>query len=94
MSTPQRNDVDALTKQLKEYQQECRDIEGMRQTAVDSVRSLEHEVLNLQDKDRQLQEAQAELQYLREQVSFMWEIFSRATEILVKIPWFIRSYFS
>uniref|UniRef100_A0A0B7BJ81 SH3 domain-containing protein n=1 Tax=Arion vulgaris TaxID=1028688 RepID=A0A0B7BJ81_9EUPU len=62
-----RNEVDYLTDQLKKCQQECRNTEVMRQNTLDSLRTLEHELIDLQDKENNLHETQIELHSLRAQ---------------------------
>lgn len=66
---PQRNEIDCLTSQLKDCQEECRNIEGMRQTTLDCLRALEHELVDLQDTDQHLLEAKRKIQEIRTQVN-------------------------
>ncbi|XP_059142482.1 protein lava lamp-like isoform X2 [Physella acuta] len=60
-----RHEVEALSQELRRCQEECLSIEGMRRTALDSLRSLEKEVIDLQETEVRLKEAQVEIQTLR-----------------------------
>uniref|UniRef100_A0A0B7BHL8 SH3 domain-containing protein n=1 Tax=Arion vulgaris TaxID=1028688 RepID=A0A0B7BHL8_9EUPU len=70
-----RNEVDYLTDQLKKCQQECRNTEVMRQNTLDSLRTLEHELIDLQDKENNLHETQIELHSLRAQTEKTKEVY-------------------
>ncbi|GFS05650.1 hypothetical protein ElyMa_001205200, partial [Elysia marginata] len=60
-----RYEVQNLAEELRRTKDECRSIEGMRRTALDSLRSLEQEVVALQEKELQLTEAVEELDELK-----------------------------
>ena len=60
--------METLAQELRRCKDECRSIEGMRRTALDSLRSLEEEVVELQEKELQLTEALEELDELKTQV--------------------------
>ncbi|XP_055882715.1 golgin subfamily B member 1-like isoform X2 [Biomphalaria glabrata] len=62
-----RNEIESLVQKLRLSQEECQTIEGMRRNALDSLRSLEKEVIDLQEAETQLQNAQAELQTLKQE---------------------------
>lgn len=57
-------------QELRQWQQECRAIEDMRANALDSLRSLEIEVNELQLADKQLKELKDNYNMLQGQVSF------------------------
>lgn len=57
-------------QELRQWQQECRAIEDMRANALDSLRSLEIEVNELQLADKQLKELKDNYNMLKGQVSF------------------------
>lgn len=55
-------------QELRQWQQECRTIEEMRANALDSLRHLEIEVMELQLADKQLKELKDDHNTLRGQV--------------------------
>ena len=55
-------------RELRQWQQECRTIEDMRTNALDSLRLLEGEVVDLQNADKQLKELKDEYNTLKGQV--------------------------
>ncbi|RUS77710.1 hypothetical protein EGW08_014522 [Elysia chlorotica] len=70
-----RNEVQTLAQELRRCKDECRSIEGMRRTALDSLRTLEEEVVELQEKELQLTEAVEELDELKNRTEKTREVF-------------------
>lgn len=55
-------------RELRQWQQECRSIEDMRSNALDSLRSLEVEIGELQVADKQLKDLKDDYNMLKGQV--------------------------
>ncbi|XP_050396815.2 centromere protein F isoform X2 [Patella vulgata] len=69
-----REEVETLLRVIRSWQEECRTIENMRSNALDSLRALEVEALELQDVHSDLTEMKNEYDSLRGQMNKVKEL--------------------
>jgi hypothetical protein len=75
-------EVDVISLELQRCRKERDSIEGMRRTALDSLRALERELVGLQDSETQLKETQAKLQELQTQYDEMENYKNQAVNMI------------
>ncbi|KAH9520395.1 hypothetical protein Btru_060662 [Bulinus truncatus] len=80
-----RNEIEGLVQKLRQSQEECHNIEQMRRNALDSLRSLEKEVIDLQEAEVQLHNTQTELRTLKKQTEKIQEVYAENLQLRERV---------